>query len=98
MQKLIVLKTLINAVDKKFETVEQPVKTRIEISLRLSCQEFVSFQDVKSLAQAKGVIDYETAQFIYNALGDWNNQTLGTRFILSKLHADLLKAKINGAL
>ena len=98
MTQLTVLKVLITAIDKKFETVEQPVKNRMETTLRLSCQEFVSFQDVKSLAQAKGTIDYETSQFIYNALMDWNAQTLGTRFILSKLHADLLKAKINGAL
>jgi hypothetical protein len=36
--------------------------------------------------------------FIYNALGDWENQTLGTKFILTKLHADLLKDKLKGAL
>jgi hypothetical protein len=66
--------------------------------MRLSVQEFVNFQELKSLAQAKGIINLETAQFIYNALSDWNKQTLGTRFILTKLHADLLKAKMEGAL
>lgn len=89
---------LIAVIDQKFSTVDPIVKTRLEKTLVLSYQELVSFQELKAIAQAKGIINLETAMFIYNALGDWENQTLGTKFILTKLHADLLKDKLKGAL
>jgi hypothetical protein len=85
-------------VDQKFNTVPEEKQKQLEKTLVLSYQELASFQELKALAQAKGIINLETAQFIYNALGDWDNQTLGTKFILTKLHADLLKDKLKGAL
>ena len=89
---------LIELIDQKFSTVPEEKQKALEKTLVLSYQELVSFQELKAIAQAKGIINLETAMFIYNALGDWDNQTLGTKFILTKLHADLLKAKMQGAL
>ena len=89
---------LINLVDQKFSTVPIEKQKELDKTLVLSYQELASFQTLKALAQAKGIINLETAMFIYNALGDWENQTLGTKFILTKLHADLLKEKMKGAL
>jgi hypothetical protein len=89
---------LIELIDQKFSTVPEEKQKQLEKTLELSYQELVSFQELKSIAQIKGIINLETAQFIYNALGDWDNQTLGTKFILTKLHADLLKDKLKGAL
>ena len=92
------LEKLINLVDEKFKQANPETIRQAEKSLSLSYQELVSFQELKSIAQMKGVINLETAQFIYNALGDWDNQTIGTKFILTKLHADLLKSKMQGGL
>ena len=89
---------LIQVIDQKFSIVPEEKQKQLEKTLVLSYQELISFQELKALAQAKGTINLETAMFIYNALGDWDNQTLGTKFILTKLHADLLKAKLTGAL
>ena len=83
MNKLVFL---INAIDEKFKQSDPEKVRQAEKSLTLSYQELVSFQELKSIAQACGVIDIETATFIYNALGDWDNQTVGTKFILTKLH------------
>jgi hypothetical protein len=92
------LEILINAIDQKFKEANPETVKQAEKSLALSIQELVSFQELKSIAQMSGLIDLETTQFIYNALGAWDRQTVGTKFILTKLHADLLKAKMKGAL
>jgi hypothetical protein len=85
------LSNLIDSVDEKFKGIE-PEKVNAAVkSLSMTVEEFVSFQNLKTLAQLKGVISLETAQFIYNALGHWEQQTPGTKLILTKLHADLLK-------
>jgi hypothetical protein len=89
---------LIELIDQKFSTVPEDKQKALAKTLVLSYQELISFQELKSIAQMKGIINLETAQFIYNALGDWENQTVGTKFILTKLHADLLKSKMSGGL
>jgi hypothetical protein len=96
--KINQLVKLIELIDQKFSNVPLEKQKQLEKTLVLSYQELVSFQELKAIAQAKGIINLETAMFIYNALSDWDNQTLGTKFILTKLHADLLKDKLKGAL
>jgi hypothetical protein len=95
LNKLI---TIINAVDAKFNQLPTEKYRKLEKILELDYTEFMSFQELKSLAQIKGILDYETAQYTYNALHCWDKQTLGTRYILTKLHADLIDAKIKGKL
>jgi hypothetical protein len=92
------LQILINAVDAKFATIEPKKVKEAEKSLTLSVAEFANFQTLKSLAQIKGIISLEDSLLIYNALGNWDKQTVGTKFVLIKLYADLLKAKMQGKL
>jgi hypothetical protein len=92
------LEVLINAVDAKFNQADHDIVRKAEKSLTLDFTELASFQTLKARAQMKGIIDLETAQFIYNALGNWDKQTVGTKFILIKLHADLIKQSMQGAL
>ena len=92
------LEVLINAIDQKFKEADPIAVQKAEKTLTLSWEELSSFQTLKSRAQMRGVIDLETAQFIYKALGDWERQTVGTKFILTKLHADLIKQSMQGAL
>ncbi len=90
------LTDLIGTIDMQFSKAD-PVKVAVaEKSLTLGYEEMANFQTLKSLAQLKGFISLETAQFIYNALGHWDSQSVGTKFILTKLHADLIKAHLRG--
>ena len=93
------LSLICNMVDKKLESqITQAEIKATSDKMALSVQELFSFQEIKSLAQIKGIISLDDALFIYNALGNWDNQTLGTKIILTKLHADLLKEKMQGKL
>ena len=98
VNKMCKLETLINAIDQKFLLMDKEKVKQAEKSLNLDFTELISFQNLKSRAQLKGILDLETSMFIYKALGDWDNQTIGTKFILTKLHADLLKKSIAGVL
>jgi hypothetical protein len=83
--------------DQKFKQADPEKLKAAEKTLALDYTEMVNFQELKSLAQLKGILDLETAQFIYNAIGDWEHQTVGTKFILTKLHADLIQKHMTGA-
>jgi hypothetical protein len=89
---------LIKAIDAKMALANPQTVKEAEKTLVLNADEFVSFQNLKSLAQIKGIISLEDSLFIYNALGSWDSQTVGTKFVLTKLHADLIKARIQGKL
>jgi hypothetical protein len=92
------LNLLIETVDKKLGTLPLNKVKELDATLELSVTEFVNYQELKSLAQLKGLISLNDAMLIYNALRDWDNQTIGTKIILTKLHADLLKARMQGKL
>jgi len=93
------LQSLIAVTDAKFNLAtpqqQQIVKENFN---KISPQEIASFQQLKSIAQINGLFDLETSMFIYDALNNWEKQTLGTKYILQVLHADLLKKKLKGTL
>lgn len=93
------LKLLCEIIDQKIKSeVDTQKYNEASEKMVLSVKEFVNFQTLKSLAQIKGIIDLEDSMYIYGALGEWDKQTLGTKICLTKLHADLLKAKMQGKL
>ena len=92
------LQGIIERIDAQFKLIDPKKVKEIEKALTMSPIELCSFQELKSLAQINGIIDMDTALFIYNALGNWDKQTVGTKFVLQKLHSELLQEKIKGTL
>jgi hypothetical protein len=93
------LSIVCDTINKKLEAqLSQKEIKETSDKMGLSVQELINFQEIKSLAQIKRILSLDDALFIYNALGDWNNLNLGTKICLTKLHAELLQAKIQGKL
>ena len=71
-------------------------------SLDLAFDEYVAFQEVKSLAHAMNMINTEEATTIYNYLGEggpneFNGQPLAVKAALTQWYQELLGWKIKGA-
>jgi hypothetical protein len=92
------LQSLIAVTDAKFSLATPQQQQKVKDNFKISPQEMASFQQLKSIAQVSGLFDLETSMFIYDALNHWEKQTLGTKYILQVLHADLLKKKLKGTL
>lgn len=92
------LQSLIAVIDAKFNLATPQQQQIVKENFKISPQEIASFQQLKSIAQVSGLFDLETSMFIYDALNNWEKQTLGTKYILQVLHADLLKKKLKGTL
>jgi hypothetical protein len=80
------------------------VLDKLHKDLDLSFEEYVVFQDTKSLAQMHGKITLEEAQTIYNYLGEsgpdnFNKQPLEVKVVLTMMFQELMgwKIKISGA-
>lgn len=75
------------------ERIEQQVRT-----LDMAFDEYCSFQSLKSLAFAQGILTDDEAQTVYGLLGsipdDFNKQSYATKFVLSKLYNELLGMRI----
>lgn len=67
-------------------------------ALDMPVDEFVSFQNLKSLAVANGEMTADEGMTVYNALGEspehFNAQPVEVKAILTKLHAELLGRQI----
>jgi len=67
-------------------------------TLNMDLEEFVKFQEVKSLAFAMGKLNLEEAQLIYELLGNtcehFNKQPIEVKFVLNGLLVELLKWKM----
>jgi len=83
----------IERVEIRVKMLSESEKQRLEETLELTTREFVAFQEIKSIAQAKGEIDLETAFFIYNTLGNWQKTDIATKAILTQVFAMLLLSK-----
>ena len=67
-------------------------------ALDMPLDEFVSFQNLKSLAVADGSLTSDEGQLVYHYLGEspehLNAQPVEVKAILTKLHAELLGRQI----
>lgn len=67
-------------------------------TLDMPMDEYVSFQQIKSLASMDGTLTLEEAQTIYGYLGEtpdtFNKQPLAVKSVLSQIYAELLKKQI----
>ena len=55
--------------------------------LELSVTEMCRYQELKSIAQASGKIDLDTAMLCYRSLGDWSKTSLAVKIVLTQLFA-----------
>lgn len=99
---------IINAID----TMEKQIKDRVaqglttqdkvnamHSTLDLAIDEYVSFQELKSMASVSEKITLEEAQTIYCYLGNvpehFNTQPVAVKVVLTKVYQQLLEWKIN---
>jgi hypothetical protein len=71
---------------------------RLEASTQFDIEEFVKFQELKSSAWLGGKFSTETAQLIYNYLGETpahaNRQPLAVRLVLTQVLTELLSMSL----
>lgn len=71
-------------------------------NLDMDMEEFVKFQELKSLAVASELITVSEGQTIYNALGSipetFNNRPVQVKFVLTSFFKELLALRVKGKL
>jgi len=88
------------AIDKKIAAGEltEDALDRLDNVLNMACDEFVEFQELKSLALIEGTLTQEEAQTIYYHLGEtpehFNKQSLAIKATLTKAFQELMKHRI----
>lgn len=67
-------------------------------SLDMPFEDYVNFQELKSLASTDGTLTLEEAQTIYGFLGEtpdvFNGQPVAVKSVLTKVHHELLERAI----
>lgn len=89
-----VIRTAIEKYEDKIKEKPKEDMNKLSKSLDITTSELCTFQNAKSIAQAEGFIDYETALLAYNALGDWPNTRLSVKIVLTQLFAVLIARRI----
>lgn len=85
MLKIEKLQETIEFAKTKLESLTVCQRDQLERQLDISPREMCLYQEVKSIAQAEGKIDLNSAMLIYNSLGNWHKTDLATKVILTQL-------------
>jgi hypothetical protein len=93
MLTMLKINVAINHAQIRLNSLSDSQKKALEETLELTPREFVAYQQSKSIAQAEGKIDLETALFIYNSLGNWSKTNLATKVVLTELFLYFLRNK-----
>lgn len=92
-------KTLQERIQKGIITQETINENHATLDMPLD--EFVKFQELKTLAMMHGKLNQDEAQTIYNLLGDtpetFNDQPYEVKYTLTKIFSELLNWKIKMA-
>jgi len=101
---------VVNAFEKKKAEIAQRIKDGLTTpekveearkGLDMDLEEYISLQEVKSLAVAMGLITVDEGQSIYAALEGgvekFNRQPVHIKVIINSMHAQLLQWKRAGA-
>jgi hypothetical protein len=88
-----ILEIVSKKLDEQLKTIDSTKKTVYMEATKLDWLMLANFQELKSIEHASGKMKLNDAMFIYNALGNWNKQTVGTRLVLFKYYIELLKEK-----
>ena len=97
-----------NAVAKMKNNIESRIsnglttKEKVESlhkSLDMGFDEYVKFQEVKSIAQLNGTLNLDEAMYIYGILGEsgpdnFNNQPIEVKVILTQTLMELLQKQV----
>ena len=90
-----------NAISKtqaQCKTVAQEKLTALHKQLDMQLDEYVKFQELKSLAMMEGKLSEEEAMTVYGYLGNtlehFNAQSVAVKVVLTKIFSELLSARI----
>jgi hypothetical protein len=81
------IRIAVENVENKLKALPDSEKKRLEKTLEISILELCHYQQLKSIAQAEGKIDLETAMFIYNSLKTWSDTKLSYKIVLTQVFA-----------
>ena len=87
-------------IDEKVAKREITPEKLVELSSAMDMQldEFVAFQELKSLAFAEGRLTYDEATYVFTLLGNtpeqFNKQSLPVKLVLTQLLSELLNQRI----
>jgi hypothetical protein len=84
----------IDNAQNKINLLSDSEKKALEETVKLTPEEYMVYQQSKSIAQAEGKIDVETSLFIYNSLRTWSKMDLATKVILIQIFAMFLGYKL----
>ena len=107
-QKGKTMNRIANAVEKMKNNIESRIsnglttKEKVESlhkSLDMGFDEYVKFQEVKSIAQLNGTLNLDEAMYIYGILGEsgpdnFNNQPIEVKVILTQTLMELLQKQV----
>lgn len=94
---------LISTLEGRVAALPQDKRDDLEQTATFDFEEFVELQNLKSAAQASGLLSLEEAQTVYMTLGEGgpdkvNRASLATRCAMLQLLKELLGAKVKGRL
>lgn len=82
-------------IDERVAAIDADSRTRLEDTLRdLPFDELVAYQNIKSEAQAAGILTVDEALTVYGILNDWSTASLAGRITVTKMMEELLAAKL----
>ena len=71
---------------------------KLHVTLDMDFEEYVKFQEVKSLAYAEGKLTLDEANTIYNLLGTrlctYNSQPIAVKAVLNSVFMELMKSQM----
>lgn len=75
----------INRYDTIIPTKPKAMMEKLNASLAIDVKELCYYQEKKSIAYMKGLIDLDLANYLYEKLNDWANTTLAERVTLTQV-------------
>jgi ABC-type uncharacterized transport system YnjBCD substrate-binding protein len=78
----------------RLKTVSDAKRKRLDAGLTLDAGEIFGWQECQARAHAEGVLSTDEAQTIFNAIRDWDDQTVPAKIIITQSIQELLAGQI----
>jgi hypothetical protein len=89
---------MVPVVEKSFEKLSEAKYTEFDRMLNMTHDEWVMFQEKKSLAQAEGRMTVENAMWVYEQLGGtveiFNSRPAATKYVMTEIFKKLLEPRV----
>jgi hypothetical protein len=87
---------MIPAAEEAFAKLTPERRAEFDAMLNIGFEEWVMFQEKKSLAQAAGRLDLDNSMWIYNSLGAsveaFNKRSLAVKYVMTEIFKRLLES------